>query len=62
MASGRLRIEFMDGTGEVVDWVEKTPVKDGVLYAYGPSSDYVAGESKGAWPLVNIRKWKIEER
>lgn len=57
----KLRIEFTDGTGEVVDFVDSTRVLDGVLYAYEPSGSISFGARVlGAWPLVNIKKWVRE--
>lgn len=60
--SATLRIEFMDGTGTVVDRVDKTKVVEGVLCAYGRSWDLVSARILGAWPLVDIKSWKWEER
>lgn len=54
----KLRIEFMDGTGEVVDFVASTRVHEGVLYAYGASGSISFSQPVlGAWPLVNIKRW-----
>lgn len=59
MQSFKLRIEFMDSTGEVLDYVNKIEVRDGVLWAW-EDNGYVR-RHLGSWPLANIRKWKRED-
>lgn len=60
MAS-RLRIEFMDGTSEVVDYAEKVEIRDGILWARNERTYGGPFEHVGSWPIVNIRKWKTEK-
>lgn len=62
VVASRLRIEFVDGTGQVVDYAETVKIQDGVLIAYNTSSIMGVVEHVGSWPLVNIRTWKVETR
>lgn len=57
----KIRIQFTDGTGEVVDYAEKVKVVDGVLRAWSESSYGGVIHHIGSWPLVNVRKWTTEQ-
>ena len=55
----KIEITFMDGTTEIVDRVDGHWIADGQLHAYHQA---MYREDLGHWPLVNIRRWKTDER
>jgi hypothetical protein len=57
-----IRITFMDGTETVVEYADGSHVRDEVLHIFRDRQFSGGREHLGSFPLVNVRKWKTEER
>lgn len=55
----KIEIVFTDGTTETVERVDGYHTIEGQLHAWHQA---VYREDLGHWPLVNIRRWKADER